>query len=219
MFIKSVGDGDLQGVRRALAMDRGLARTKVTDVGTPLFVAAQAGHTAIVRELLQWGADATECVVDCGKEGFTPLLAAAQEGHNEVCSLLLASGSNVEERYPLTKSTALHMAACNGHHETVKTILSHGAAVDSVNHLGQTALYAASQEGHLTCVLSLIQAAASLSMTDGGGRHPIHEASKSNRAAVIRALLDHGCDKELVSVEMSSQPIYYRGPIFVDARA
>ena len=56
---------------------------------TPLYAAAQNGHTHIVMELIKAGADVNRaCSV-----GFTPLYVAAQSGHDGIVALLIQAGA------------------------------------------------------------------------------------------------------------------------------
>ena len=132
-------------------------------------------------------------------EGFSPLLAAAEKGHADICGLLLAHGSDVNEKLPDTKSTALHAAAGRGHRGVVEALLSWGAIVDTQCHIGTTPLYVACQEGHLACVLVLLKAGASVSMQCSTGSLPIHVAAGQNRVEIVRTLLDYGCIPDMVS--------------------
>ena len=61
---------------------------------TPLYVAAQNGHTEVVKLLLANKADVNARHTD----GRTPLWMAAQEGHTEVVKLLLANKADVNTR-------------------------------------------------------------------------------------------------------------------------
>jgi ankyrin repeat protein len=54
--------------------------------GTPLGVAAEEGHTAVVRALLEANADPNLG----GRHDETPLMKAAQKDHVEIIALLLA---------------------------------------------------------------------------------------------------------------------------------
>ena len=103
-----------------------------------------------------------------------------------------------------TQSTPLHLAAFSGHLDTVRVLLSHGAAVDPQRHRGASPLHLASQEGHLTTVVSLLQAGASVSLPDTDGVRPIHLAAQCDRVAVVGTLLDHGCSIEQVSASVPS---------------
>ena len=164
---------------------------------TALLFAAQEGHADVVRTLLDSGASVKDLHTESGQ---TALLIAADRGHNTVCSLLLAHGSNVEEKKPLTGRTALHIAVFGGNTELVKILLAYGAAVDAVDDISRsTPLHLACQEGHLTCVLTLIKAEASLTLPDKQGQCAIHIAARRNRAAIVQAILDHGCATDLVN--------------------
>ena len=132
-------------------------------------------------------------------QGATPLLVAAINGHADICGLLLAHGSNVNEVDPLTKVTALHVAASYGHNASVEALLSWGAEVDPQDHAGLTPLHAACQEGHLLCVLTLLKAGANPTLPDHQGFLPIHSAAGRNRVEVVKTLLERGCSPDIVS--------------------
>ena len=55
------------------------------------------------------------------------------------------------------------------------------------------------QEGHSPCVTALLRAGADPTLRTKYGAAPIHAAAHKNRDSSVLALLDHGCDLELVS--------------------
>ena len=58
---------------------------------TPLFIAAQQGHEAVVRALVGAGADINICVA--WFDHVTPLFIATQKGHAAVAQFLRGAGA------------------------------------------------------------------------------------------------------------------------------
>ena len=167
----------------------------VTSLDAKLFDSSINGDTeGVIAALVQGGR-----VTVRNPQGATPLIAAAQKGHTDICVLLLAHGSNVNEVQPVTKQTALHLAAIYGHNASVEALLSWGAEVNPQDRGGFTPLNAACQEGHLRCVLTLLKAGASLILPDNYGILPIHVAARNNRVEVVKTLLEYGCSPDMVS--------------------
>ena len=133
-------------------------------------------------------------------DGFSPLMLAVQNGYEAVCRLLIVYGSDLDEKQPISGHTAVHDASIRGHHKILVDLLTYGASVDFQEYVaGNTALKIACQMGYLDCVLSLLKANADMYLPDIYGFFPIHMAAENNRDSVVQALLDHGCDKDLVS--------------------
>ncbi|KAL3485012.1 ankyrin repeat-containing domain protein [Aspergillus germanicus] len=95
---------------------------------TALILAAGEGHLSVVNVLLETAAaiDATD------QMGHTALYSAAQAGHTDITSLLVSKGAAVNclaspaNGHP----TPLAAAVGQGHIETVKWLLEHGAEPD-----------------------------------------------------------------------------------------
>ena len=60
---------------------------------TPLYLAADQGHTHVVMELIKAGADLNQAT----SEGSTPLYIAAQNGHEGIVALLIQAGADVRK--------------------------------------------------------------------------------------------------------------------------
>ena len=69
------------------------------DGSSPLFIAAQNGHTNVVQLLLTWGHD----VNYKRNDDTTPLWIASQMGHLEVVRLLLNYGAFVDAQRKVRK--------------------------------------------------------------------------------------------------------------------
>ena len=60
---------------------------------TPVFDAADKGHTHVVMELIKAGADVNQA----NSEGATPLYIAAQKGHEGIVASLIQAGADVRK--------------------------------------------------------------------------------------------------------------------------
>lgn len=96
-----------------------------------LVLAALKGHLPVVERLVKAGATLDQ-------KGWTALHYASFEGRTDVVNYLVRRGVNIDALAP-NDSTALMLAARNGHMETVKALLKAGATPDQVNHDGKTA--------------------------------------------------------------------------------
>jgi ankyrin repeat protein len=93
-FFKAVKDGDVAGVRKALAADPKLAHIRDKEQSTPLHLAAWRGHAGVIEDLLDAGAE-----ISAHNENFhwgtTPLHAAAHGNRPTAVAALLARGADV----------------------------------------------------------------------------------------------------------------------------
>jgi ankyrin repeat protein len=96
---------------------------KDEDGSTPLSWAAGLGHEAVVKLLLDKGA---ELETEDGR-GRMPLSYAAESGHEAVAKLLLDTGKVDVDAKDEDGSTPLSWAAGLGHEAVVKLLLDKGA--------------------------------------------------------------------------------------------
>ena len=176
---------------------------------TPLYWAAREGHEAVVKALIEAGADVNKAKND----GETPLYMAASNGHEAVVKALIEAGADVNKADD-DGWTPLYMAAANGHEAVVKALIEAGADVNKARDDGgrrctlplqrprgggqgadrgrrgrqqggqrrQTPLYMAAQEGHEAVVKALIEAGADVNKADDDGETPLYmAASKATR--------------------------------------
>lgn len=176
---------------------------------TPVSVAACGGYTDIVKLLLDHGADSS-----IGNEnGWTPISLAASNGHKEVVKLLLNQKQEIKthdssegtpvslannQGYPETTNNGqspLHLASSNGHVDTVKLLLSHGAEIDIGNGFGYTPLALASEAGNIEIVRTLLDHGASMSGSKHPNRYtPLILAAIAGHTEVARLLIQAGAD-------------------------
>ena len=155
--------------------------------GQGLVLAAQEGHLAVVRLLLEAGADKDAADTD----GDTALHIAAKEGHLEVVRLLLEAGAD-KDAADTDGYTPLHFAARKGHLEAIRLLLETGADKDAATTHGSRALHIAAQEGHMAVVRLLLEAGADKDAADTDGDTALNHAAHYGHLEVVRLLLQAG---------------------------
>lgn len=89
----------------------------------------------------------------------------------------------------------------------VKTLISEGADVDTVDGDGRTALHTAAYKGHDLVVAALLEAGADASICDSANRAPLHFAAMGNHPGCIRTLSDAGASLNAVD-RSGMSPLY-----------
>jgi uncharacterized protein len=148
-LMAAVNAGDLDAVRRLLAagaeVDERFPRVNgFNDAHTPLLVAARDGHTEIVAELLEAGADvnAVESVF-----GAVPLHKAVYNGHADITKLLADhSAVRLDVQGATNGYTPLHDSLWHGYVECAEVLMDAGARLDLKGHDGKTPLDVASEQ-------------------------------------------------------------------------
>lgn len=147
--------GRLQAV--ALLLRRGAdVNSYDTQSGfTPLHLAAQYNHPAVIRALLDVGAN----VNARNQWNQTPLWQAAWQawhGNTEAAHVLVAHGAQIDVA-DAKGYTPLQMAARAGNAPMVKYLLDEGADVNHVNNKGRTPLYQAVIGDHIQAAKLLLK--------------------------------------------------------------
>jgi ankyrin repeat protein len=115
--------------------------TQTEDGETPLFVACQQGHAAVVKKLLEYKDFVDVNLYDNNKR--TPLFVACEQGHIEVIHALLGF-KNTDVNLPDNEGrTPFYVAFEQGHMEVVNTLLTFEADFTIVSSNGKTAFVAA----------------------------------------------------------------------------
>ncbi|CAN0253335.1 unnamed protein product [Ectocarpus sp. 6 AP-2014] len=197
--------GDVGKVRTLVkSADGRLALNSVQDAGrTPLQLASREGHVLVVEELVAAGANVNFRSPDDGRHAIH---LAAGKGHNTVVNILLEAGAEEDAGRGLSSTwtvganlkTPLVEAIENGHFPVVQTLLSKGADATldvgcSTRDLGDMSLrpidFAALRGDNdiMTALLSDIDEDCFLEFT-------IILACRRGHFAVVKTLLDNGCD-------------------------
>jgi ankyrin repeat protein len=158
---------------------------------TPLSWAAEMGNKALVKLLLEKGAQ-----LDAkGINGQTPLSWAAEKGHEALVKLLLEEGAELEAKSS-NGQTPLSWAVANGHEAVVKLLLKEGAELEAESNNGQTPLSWAAENGHKVVVKVLLERGAELEAKGISSQTPLSLAVAKGQEAVVKLLLEEGADPE-----------------------
>ena len=190
-FFLAVLSGDLRLVQDGLA--QGLSPNASPTGRLPLIEAAERGHLAVVKLLVERGADVN---AKDNAYGETALMRAAKGGYTETVKLLLARGADAsvgpEGRLPLV------VAAEGGHLAVVKLLIARGADVNGRNKREApedvTALAAAAEVGHTEIVKALLARGADVNLKNGRGITPLFTAARLGHTETVKALLAGGAD-------------------------
>ncbi|CAH8347942.1 unnamed protein product [Eruca vesicaria subsp. sativa] len=166
---------------------------------TPLYTAAENGHSTVVEEMLEHMDLQTASVA--ARNGFDPFHVAAKQGHLEVLKILLETFPNLAMTTDLLCTTALHTAATQGHIDVVNLLLETDSNLAKIaKNNGKTALHSAARMGHVEVVKSLIGNDPSIGFrTDKKGQTALHMAVKGQNDGIVVELVKP--DVAVLSVE------------------
>jgi ankyrin repeat protein len=158
---------------------------------TPLMFAAQHGLVAILQVLMTKGAN----VNLADNNGWTPLMAAAAKGHLTIIEALLSALDIDINAQKADGATALIVAAANGQHEVVKTLIDNGAKVNATSTDGWKPLMFAAEKGHLTTVQALLSVTGiDIDAQKADGATALIVAAANGKDEVVKALINNGAN-------------------------
>lgn len=179
--------GDYEGLTRLYNLGVSLEAGDY-DRRTPLHLASAAGHTKIVKFLLEqkvnpslrdrWGATPLN---DAKLQEIKDLLTAhgAERGVEQPEYQELPSATVTDDQY------RLFYAAYNGDVKLMKTLHILNWKINSYDYDGRTALGIAASEGHFDAVKYLVVHGADLFHVDARGNDALADAKRENRAEVV----------------------------------
>ena len=152
---------------------------------TPLSWAAEGGHEAVVKLLIE-----RDDVAADSKDkyhGRTPLSWAAEEGHEAVVKLLIERNDVTADSKDEYDRTPLSYAAGGGHEAVVKLLIERNdVAADLKDKYGRTPLLYAAERGHEAVVKLLIERDdVTVNSKNNYGRTPLSYAAGGGHEAVV----------------------------------
>ena len=196
--------------------------------------AAEHGNRALIRTLLDAGADVNARQVDGmtalhwavyhdaaetaallvrsgadvtveNRYGVPPLSMAATNGNADIVTLLLDAGANANTTLR-GGETVLMTAARTGNLGAVRALLAHGADPNALEQRDQTALMWAAAEGHTAVVHALVEVGADIHATLKSGFTPMFFAVREGHIDVVHTLLEAGNDVNEVLQRVQDGP-------------
>jgi len=190
--------------------------------GRPLWAACQWANAALVRRLLDAGADTNgiggaqppifvaievadvetvKALVEHGANlevrdrpsGWTPLQRATQAGRERIVAVLRAAGSTDDGAADLALLQAVHTRDVAG----VRAALKEGAKARAKSREGEPALVIAARFGDLESVRALLAAGADVNERGPARGAPILGPAMNGHVDVARLLLDSGADPDV----------------------
>ena len=185
----------------------------ITDASgrTPLYLSAQEGHLEIIEYLLDspsYNKPRVQLVDMPDSNGNTALHAACSQGHPDIVSTIAGAYKSLNiDIYSINdkRQTPLHLAAANGHVNTVDSLLSvttgttnHEKLLGAVDGDGCSSLHLACENGHYRMTLYLSEVyPANVYSVNNNEEGLLHGAAESGNKDLIEFLVEsHGLDPE-----------------------
>jgi ankyrin repeat protein len=150
---------------------------------TPLVVAAEGGHGAVIDALIAAGADVNRPT----STGWTALMAAACSGDLALVRALLARNASVTARVDNGYTALMNASAC-GLVGVAELLVAGGANVNAQTSAGLTALAFAVWEGHLDMTRWLMDRGADPGVRFNDGRTLLEVARDRRHTGVVEIL-------------------------------
>jgi len=188
---------DVAAVRSMLAANRDLIYARNQKGATALHLACGLGSKfpreslALVRLLVDAGAEINTACNGEFLTGQTPLHIAAGQGQVPVVTYLLAHGARVKAK-DITDATPLHEAAIQGRKEVALLLLKHGADIEATQSDGYTPLTWAIISGHADVVSALLAKGANPNARAHDGTTPVRFAAMFGNDAIADLLRKRG---------------------------
>ena len=125
--------------------------------------------------------------------------------------MLIANGSDIYFR-GASGSTPLELTAASGRVECLKTLLHHGAHINSTDDNNSTALIPAAYFGHMACVEALLEhETVDIHARDKDKDQAVHLASRAGHNDILVLLIEKGADVSAKGFKGRTPLLMHRG--------
>jgi len=169
------------------------ALTRVESL-TPLALAAQNGHAAVIAVLLKGGSDPNLA----NDLGTTPLMLASASGDVDSVNALLAAGADVNSREKAHGQTAMMFAAGFNHGAVIRVLATHHPDLNAVSTIAKVEKPMLDEDGNPLPAAregQKVQTARGGAVAEFmGGWSALHFAARDGYLEAVQALLESGAD-------------------------
>eukprot|EP00918_Siedleckia_nematoides_P004369 GHVU01009705.1.p1 GENE.GHVU01009705.1~~GHVU01009705.1.p1 ORF type:complete len:483 (+),score=40.22 GHVU01009705.1:246-1694(+) len=155
---------------------------------SPLTLAANQGHEAVVQVLVKCGANVNKQ----DNNGSLPLNVAVQMNDEETVDILLDNLADPNS-YDDNSMTSLHIAAERGYSKLIEKLVARGANINEDSRTIPPLVYAA-LHANSESVAVLLKYGASPNVHDGRGNSALYSAVSRGDTVCSKLLLQHGAD-------------------------
>ncbi len=158
---------------------------------TPMLLAAINGNAAILKRLIQAGADPNAAISETGD---TPLMMAARTGTVDAVRVLLEHGANINTKETWGGTTALMWAVSERHPEVTRLLVERGADVNAKSNF----VPAASGRGFEGTAAVAPKPGQTIEEFASGWMTPLMFAAREDDLESARILIQGGADVNAV---------------------
>ena len=185
---KAAAMGDVDMVKKMIAMDEKLVNEMNKQGRTALHLAILNGKKDVVALLLKKGADVN---LKSKKNKRSPLHYAVWKGHTGIAKMLIKKGADIESK-EIDGETPLCYVPVSKNIETMKLLLKAGANAKMQSNIGTSPLSYTIDRGTMEMANLLVAKGADVKQTSENGFSLLHRAAWGDSVEKVAFLLKKG---------------------------